>query len=83
MSGAKKKVEIHHGLKGEKGMIYWNPKKIKELKEKGLKIKIIGGAIDESTPYMDNYCHQINFKINEKEYTIDLTDMDIVNTYNV
>ena len=46
-------------------------------------IKNIGGAIDESTPYMDNYCHQINFKINEKEYTIDLTDMDIVNTYNV
>ena len=44
-------------------------------------IKNIGGAIDESTPYMDNYCHQINFKINEKEYTIDLTDMDIVNTY--
>ena len=43
-------------------------------------IKNIGGAIDESTPYMDNYCHQINFKINEKEYTIDLTDMDIVNT---
>ena len=41
MSGAKKKVEIHHGLKGEKGMIYWNPKKIKELKEKGLKIKIM------------------------------------------
>ena len=33
MSGAKKKVEIHHGLKGEKGMIYWNPKRIKELKE--------------------------------------------------
>ena len=27
-------------------------------------IKNIGGAIDESTPYMDNYCHQINFKIN-------------------
>ena len=44
-------------------------------------IKNIGGAIDESTPYMDNYSHQINFKINEKEYTIDLTDMDIVNTY--
>ena len=44
-------------------------------------IKNIGGAIDESTPYMDNYCHQINFKINEKEYTIDLTDMDIINTY--
>ena len=41
MSGAKKKVEIHHGLKGEKGMIYWNPKKIKELKEKGLKIKVM------------------------------------------
>jgi hypothetical protein len=46
-------------------------------------IKNIGGTVDESTPYMDNYCHQINFKINEKEYTIDLTDMDIVNTYNV
>ena len=30
-------------------------------------IKNIGGAIDESTPYMDNYCHQIQFKINEKE----------------
>ena len=44
-------------------------------------IKNIGGAIDESKSYMDNYCHQINFKINEKEYTIDLTDMDIVNTY--
>ena len=44
-------------------------------------IKNIGGAIDESTSYMDNYCQQINFKINEKEYTIDLTDMDIVNTY--
>ena len=44
-------------------------------------IKNIGGAIDASTSYMDNYCHQINFKINEKEYTIDLTDMDIVNTY--
>ena len=41
MSGVKKKVEIHHGLKGEKGMIYWNPKRIKELKEKGLKIKIM------------------------------------------
>ena len=41
MSGAKKRVEIHHGLKGGKGMIYWNPKKIKELKEKGLKIKIM------------------------------------------
>ena len=38
MSGAKKRVEIHHGLKGGKGMIYWNPKKINELKEKGLKI---------------------------------------------
>ena len=46
-------------------------------------IKNIGGEIDESTPYMDNYCHQINFKLNEKEYSIDLTDMDIVNTYNV
>jgi len=46
-------------------------------------IKNIGGTVDESTPYMNNYCHQINFKINEKEYTIDLTDMDIVNTYNV
>ena len=45
-------------------------------------IKNIGGVIDESTPYMDNYCHQINFKINEKEYTVDLTDLDIVNTYN-
>jgi hypothetical protein len=44
-------------------------------------IKNIGGKIDESTPYMDNYCHQINFKLNEKEYSIDLTDMDIVNTY--
>ena len=41
MSGAKKRVEIHHGLKGGKGMIYWNPKRIKELKEKGLKIKIM------------------------------------------
>ena len=41
MNGAKKRVEIHHGLKGGKGMIYWNPKKIKELKEKGLKIKIM------------------------------------------
>ena len=40
-------------------------------------IKNIGGTVDESTPYMDNYCHQINFKINEKEYTIDLTDMDM------
>jgi|TARA_R100000655_G_scaffold57668_1_gene96035 hypothetical protein len=46
-------------------------------------IKNIGGKVDESVPYMDNYCHQIQFKINEKEYTIDLTDMDIVNTYNV
>jgi len=46
-------------------------------------IKNIGGTIDESTPYMDSYCHQINFKINEKEYTVDLTDLDIVNTYNV
>ena len=45
-------------------------------------IKNIGGTIDESTPYMNNYCHQINFKINEKEYTVDLTDLDIVNTYN-
>ena len=46
-------------------------------------IKNIGGKVDEAMPYMDNYCHQIQFKINEKEYTIDLTDMDIVNTYNV
>jgi len=45
-------------------------------------IKNIGGTIDESTPYMNDYCHQINFKINEKEYTVDLTDLDIVNTYN-
>ena len=44
-------------------------------------IKNIGGKVDESMPYMDNYCHQIQFKINEKEYTIDLTNMDIVNTY--
>ena len=44
-------------------------------------IKSVGGTIDNSTPYMDNYCHQIQFKINEKEYTIDLTNMDIVNTY--
>tara|TARA_R100000988_G_scaffold96966_1_gene64078 strand:+ start:148 stop:327 length:180 start_codon:yes stop_codon:yes gene_type:complete len=46
-------------------------------------IKTIGGTIDKSTPYMDNYCHQINFKINEKEYTVDLTDLDIVETFNV
>ena len=46
-------------------------------------IKNIGGTIDESTPYMDSYCHQINFKINEKEYTVDLTDLDIVDTFNV
>ncbi len=26
-------------------------------------IKNIGGAIDESTPYMNNYCHQIQFKL--------------------
>tara|TARA_B100000482_G_C12439721_1_gene232539 strand:+ start:182 stop:361 length:180 start_codon:yes stop_codon:yes gene_type:complete len=45
-------------------------------------IKNIGGTIDESTAYMDNYCHKITFKINEKEYTVDLTDLDIVNTYN-
>ena len=45
-------------------------------------IKNIGGTIDESTPYMNDYCHQINFKINEKEYSVDLTDLDIVNTYN-
>ena len=46
-------------------------------------IKNIGGAIDESMPYMDNYCHQIQFKINEKEYTVDLTDMSVVDLYNV
>ena len=48
-------------------------------------IKNIGGTVDESTPYMDNYCHQIQFKINEKQYTVDLTDMDIVDKhiYNV
>ena len=27
-------------------------------------IKNIGGTVDESMPYMDNYCHQIQFKIN-------------------
>ena len=43
-------------------------------------IKNIGGTIDESTTYMYDYYHQINFKINEKEYTVDLTDLDIVNT---
>ena len=46
-------------------------------------IKNIGGTIDESTPYMDIYCHQIQFKINEKEYTVDLTDMSVVDLYNV
>ena len=46
-------------------------------------IKSIGGTIDESTAYMDNYCHKITFKINEKEYTVDLTDLDIVDTFNV
>ena len=29
-------------------------------------IKNIGGAIDESTPYMDNYCHDTIYNI-EKE----------------
>ena len=46
-------------------------------------IKSIGVTIDESTAYMDNYCHKITFKINEKEYTVDLTDLDIVDTFNV
>ena len=41
MNGVRKKVEIHHGLKGGKKMIYWNPKRLKELKEKGLKIKFM------------------------------------------
>ena len=27
------------------------------------------------------HIEDVNFKINEKEYSIDLTDMDIVNTY--
>ena len=30
-------------------------------------IKSIGGTIDESTAYMDNYCHKITFKINETQ----------------
>jgi hypothetical protein len=34
-------------------------------------------------PYMDSYCHQIQFKINKKEYTVDLTDMSVVDLYNV
>ena len=46
-------------------------------------IKNIGGTIDESMPSMDSYCHQIQFKINEKEYTVDLTDMSVVDLYNV
>ena len=46
-------------------------------------IKNIGGTVDESMSYMDNYCHQIQFKINEKEYTVDLTDMSVVDLYNV
>ena len=46
-------------------------------------IKSVGGTIDNSTPYMNNYCYQISFKLNEKEYTVDLTDMEIVNQYNV
>ena len=46
-------------------------------------IKNIGGTVDESMPYMDNYCHQIQFKINEKEYTVDLTDMSVIDLYNV
>ena len=46
-------------------------------------IKNIGGTVDESMPYMDNYCYQIQFKINEKEYTVDLTDMSVVDLYNV
>ncbi len=46
-------------------------------------IKNIGGTVDESIPYMDSYCHQIQFKINEKEYTVDLTDMSVVDLYNV
>ncbi len=41
MNGVRKKVEIRHGLKGGKKMIYWNPKRLKELKEKGLKIKVM------------------------------------------
>ena len=41
MNGVRKKVEIHRGLKGGKKMIYWNPKRLKELKEKGLKIKVM------------------------------------------
>ena len=46
-------------------------------------IKNIGGTVDESMHYMDNFCHQIQFKINEKEYTVDLTDMSVVDLYNV
>ena len=46
-------------------------------------IKNIGGTVDESMPYMDSYCHQIQFTINEKEYTVDLTDMSVVDLYNV
>ena len=41
MNGVRKKVEIHRGLKGGKKMIYWNPKRLKELKDKGLKIKVM------------------------------------------
>ena len=41
MNGVRKKVEIHRGLKGGKKMIYWNPKRLKEQKEKGLKIKVM------------------------------------------
>ena len=82
---------LHYNKKWYKSLDYdsktSNNKWIKQMITKDIaekleeSIKNIGGAIDESTPYMDNYCHQINFKINEKEYTIDLTDMDIVNTY--
>ena len=41
MNGVKKKVETHRGLERRSKMFYWNPKRLKELKEKGLKIKIM------------------------------------------
>ena len=41
MIGVKKKVETHRGLKRRSKMFYWKPKRLKELKEKGLRIKVM------------------------------------------
>ena len=41
MIGVKKKVEIHHGILNidRRKMYYWSRQKLKELKEKGYKLR--------------------------------------------